>query len=86
MKNYIYVGRMESIMKKEDVLREIERCENGMKSAYERLDALEKENIALRELVHHLASRPSPYVPPTPYIQPTPWPEGYKMTYGTDTN
>ena len=51
-------------MKKEDVLREIERCENGMKSAYERLDALEKENIALRELVHHLASRPSPYVPP----------------------
>jgi hypothetical protein len=92
---------MESIMKKEDVLREIERCENGIKSAYERLDALEKENIALRELVHHLASRPSPYVPPktgggagppspyvppTPYIQPTPWPEGYKMTYGTDTN
>ena len=73
-------------MKKEDVLREIERCENGIKSAYERLDALEKENIALRELVHHLASRPAPYVPPTPYIQPTPWPEGYKMTYGTDTN
>ena len=77
---------MESIMKKEDVLREIEKCENGIKSAYERLDALEKENIALRELVHYLASRPAPYVPPTPYIQPTPWPEGYKMTYGTDTN
>jgi len=52
-------------MKKEDVLREIERCENGIKSAHDRLDALEKENIALRELVHHLASRPSPYVPPT---------------------
>ena len=57
-------------MKKEDVLREIERCENGIKTAYERLDALEKENIALRELVHHLASRPSTYVPSTPYVQP----------------
>ena len=59
-------------MRKEDVLREIERCENGMKSAYERLDALEKENAALRELVHHLATRPPPvqYIPPTPYVQP----------------
>ena len=66
------MGEMESIMKKEDVLREIERCENGIKSAYERLDALEKENAALRELVHHLATRPPPvqYVPPTPYVQP----------------
>jgi predicted nuclease with TOPRIM domain len=54
-------------MKKEDVLREIERCENGIKTAYERLDALEKENAALRELVHHLASRPPPvqYIPPS---------------------
>lgn len=59
-------------MKTEDVLREIERCENGIKSAYERLDALEKENAALRELVHHLATRPAPvqYIPPTPYVQP----------------
>lgn len=56
-------------MKKEDVLREIERCESSIKSAYERLDALEKENAALRELVHHLASRPAPYVP-IPYVQP----------------
>jgi len=53
-------------MKKEDVLREIERCENGIKSAYKRLDALEKENAALRELVHHLASRP----PTVQYVQP----------------
>ena len=59
-------------MKKEDVLREIERCENGIKSVYERLDALEKENIALRELVHQLSTRPPPvqYMPPTPYVQP----------------
>jgi len=53
-------------MKKEDVLREIERCENSIKSAKDRLDALEKENAALRELVHHLASRP----PPVQYVQP----------------
>jgi hypothetical protein len=65
------MGEMESIMKKEDVLREIERCENGIKSAIERLDALEKENIALRELVHHLSSRPAPYVQPPQ--NPAPW-------------
>lgn len=78
---------MESIMKKEDVLREMQRFENSINSAYERLDALEKENIALRELVHHLATRPPPvqYVPPTPYVQPpqnpAPWTyPPYKVT------
>lgn len=76
------MGKMEgrTIMKTEDVLREIERCENGIKSAYERLDALEKENAALRELVHHLATRPPPvqYILSTPYVQP-PYPP-YKVT------
>ena len=55
-------------MKKEYILREIERCEISIKSANDRLNELEKENIALRELVHHLATRPPPvqYMPPTP--------------------
>lgn len=68
------MGKMEgrTTMKTADVLREIQRCEDGIKSAKDRLDALEKENAALRELVHHLATRPPPvqYISPTPYVQP----------------
>lgn len=76
------MGKMEgrTTMKTADVLREIQRCEDGIKSAKDRLDALEKENAALRELVHHLATRPPPvqYISPTPYVQP-PYPP-YKVT------
>jgi len=58
-------------MKKEDVLREIERCENAIKSVHDRLDELEKENAALRELVRHLAaSHSGQRGAPTPYVQP----------------
>jgi len=41
--------------------------------AKERLDALQKENEALRDLVHHLASRPAPY-------QTDPYAPPYKVT------
>ena len=37
------------------------------------LERLEKENVYLRELVNHLASRPAPH-PPDPYAPP------YKVT------
>lgn len=73
-------------MNKEQIIEVLKQCEESLKLAHKKLDELGTENKVLRELVHHLASRPAPYVPPTPYIQPTPWPEGYKMTYGTDTN
>lgn len=37
------------------------------------LESLKKENEYLRELVHHLASRPAPY-------QPDPYAPPYKVT------
>ena len=40
-----------------DLEKEIERCENSIRSVYDRLDACEKENAALRELI---AARPMP--------------------------
>jgi hypothetical protein len=66
-------------MKKEEMTNQLNILEERIKSAQVRLDALEKENVALRELVHHLATRPPPvqYIPPTPYVQPpqnpAPW-------------
>ena len=59
-------------MKKEEMTNQLDILEERIKSAQVRLDALEKENVALRELVHHLATRPPPvqYIPPTPYVQP----------------
>jgi len=52
-----------------------------VQNAKERLDALQKENEALRELVHHLASRPAPYVPVSvPQVNPAPWQPPFTVT------
>ena len=52
----------------DNLLKEVQR-------AHERLDALQKENEILHELVKHLASRPNPYVPPVqvPNYPEPPW-------------
>lgn len=59
-------------MNKEQILEALKECEDSLKLAHKRLDELGTENKVLRELVHHLASRPPPvqYIPPTPYVQP----------------
>jgi len=60
-------------MKKEEIVKELTVLTEAVKHAKERLDALQKENEALRALVHHLASRPAPY-------QPDPYAPPYKVT------
>jgi cell shape-determining protein MreC len=58
------------------VITALEKLEKEMGELKLRLDELEdlkKENVALRELVHHLASRPAPY-------QPDPYAPPYKVT------
>ena len=44
-----------------------------LKLRIKELELIEKENVYLRELVHHLASRPAPY-------QPDPYAPPYKVT------
>lgn len=62
-------------MKKEELIKELDVLTENVRHAKERLDLLEKENEMLRKLVHHLASRPGPYV------QTPTWPEPpYKVT------
>jgi hypothetical protein len=54
----------------------LERIEKEMveiKLRLAELERIEKENVYLRELVHHLASRPAPY-------QPDPYGPPYKVT------
>jgi len=46
----------------EEVNNQLNILEGQIQSAKTRLDSLEKENAALRELVHHLASRPAPHM------------------------
>ena len=65
-------------MKKEEIVKELAVLTEAVKHAKERLDTLQKENEALRALVHHLASRPSPYVPPV--TVPQPYEPPYKVT------
>jgi hypothetical protein len=50
-------------MNKEQILEALKQCEESLKLAHKRLDELGTENKVLRELVHHLASRPAPYTP-----------------------
>jgi FtsZ-binding cell division protein ZapB len=57
-------------MKKEEIIKELAVLTEAVQNAKERLDALQRENEALRELVHHLASRPAPYQPKDPYGPP----------------
>jgi hypothetical protein len=67
-------------MKKDDIIKQLQMCEESIQLAKERLDTLEKENAVLRELVHHLASRPAPYIQPPQ--NPPIWHQGapYKVT------
>jgi DNA repair exonuclease SbcCD ATPase subunit len=48
-------------MKKDELQKILNDLETQIKLANDRLNALEKENSFLRELVHHLASRPAPH-------------------------
>ena len=51
------------------ILTALEKMEKEMaeiKLRLVELESLKKENEYLRELVHHLASRPAPYNPPQP--------------------
>lgn len=59
-------------MNKDDIVKELGVLTEKVRQAQERMDALQKENEALKALVHHLASRPSPYKPiETPSWLPT---------------
>jgi hypothetical protein len=58
------------------VITALEKLEKEMaelKLRIKELELIEKENVYLRELVHHLASRPAPY-------QPDPYAPPYKVT------
>ena len=58
------------------IITALERIEKEMveiKLRLAELERLEKENVYLRELVNHLASRPAPY-------QPDPYGPPYKVT------
>jgi len=58
------------------IITALERIEKEMveiKLRLAELERLEKENVALRELINHLASRPAPY-------QPDPYAPPYKVT------
>ena len=58
------------------IITTLERIEKEMveiKLRLAELERLEKENVALRELINHLASRPAPY-------QPDPYAPPYKVT------
>lgn len=58
------------------ILTTLEKMEKEMaeiKLRLVELESLKKENEYLRELVHHLASRPAPY-------QPDPYGPPYKVT------
>jgi cell shape-determining protein MreC len=47
-----------------NVLQKLEEEMAELKLRIKELELIEKENAALRELVHHLASRPAPYIQP----------------------
>ena len=58
------------------IITALEKLEKEMaeiKLRLDELERLEKENVALRELINHLASRPAPY-------QPDPYAPPYKVT------
>lgn len=55
------------------IITMLEKLEKEQEKLRIRLDALEKENEFLRELLKHLASRPAPH-------QPDPWAPPYKVT------
>jgi hypothetical protein len=56
-----------------NVLQKLEEEMSEIKLRIKELELIEKENVALRELVHHLAARPAPY-------QPDPYAPPYKVT------
>jgi hypothetical protein len=56
-----------------NVLQKLEEEMAELKLRIKELELIEKENVYLRELVHHLASRPAPY-------QPDPYAPPYKVT------
>lgn len=56
-------------MTKDEIMKELGVLTERVRQTQERMDALQKENEALKQLVHHLASRPSPYQP-DPYAPP----------------
>ena len=61
------------------IITALEKLEKEMveiKLRLAELERLEKENVYLRELVNHLASRPAPYPP----YQPDPYAPPYKVT------
>jgi hypothetical protein len=50
-------------MNEKQLIEVLKLCEESLKLAHKRIDELGTENKMLRELVHHLASRPAPYTP-----------------------
>lgn len=50
-------------MKKEDIIAKLVECEKEIQLMKDKVELVVKENTFLRELVHHLASRPAPYSP-----------------------
>jgi len=71
------------MIKKDELIEKLQDLEKQIKLAETRLDALSKENAFLRELVHHLASRPAPYPPSMPTVAPNtvPWPTVEKLQW-----
>ena len=58
-------------MQKEDIIAKLIECEKEIQLMKDKVELVVKENTFLRELVHHLASRPSPYPPVNvPLISP----------------
>jgi hypothetical protein len=57
-------------------LEKLEKEMAELKLRIKELELIEKENVYLRELVHHLASRPTPYQPViVPAVQTPNYPE-----------
>lgn len=60
-------------MTKDEIMKELGILTERVRQTQERLDKLQKENEALKALVHHLSSQPVPY-------QPDPYGPPYKVT------
>ena len=50
-------------MNEKQLIEVLKLCEESLKLANKKIDELGTENKMLKELVHHLASRPAPYTP-----------------------
>jgi regulator of replication initiation timing len=55
---------------KDEVFNKLIECEKEIQSLKTKVELVVKENAFLKELVHHLASRPAPYPPAMPLVAP----------------